>query len=88
MNDSEGIPDSEQIEATVAKPLRRNSRPADGGYGRVEQIQAADLRMCFCHESLVSTSYRRRNLHQANNLSELTPVHLSNPEINLRQQEK
>ena len=61
---------------------------ADGGYGRVEQIQDADLRMCFCHESLVSTSYRRRNLHQANNLSELTPVHLSNPEINLRQQEK
>ena len=33
------IPDSEQIEPTVAKPLRRNSRPADGGYGRAEQIQ-------------------------------------------------
>ena len=27
-------------------------------------------------------------LRQANNLPELTPVHLSDPEINLRQQEK
>ena len=31
--------DSEGIEPTVAEPLRRNSRPADGGYGRAEQIQ-------------------------------------------------
>ena len=36
---SEGIPDSEQIEPTVAEPQRRNSRPADGGYWRAEQIQ-------------------------------------------------
>jgi len=36
VNDSEGIPDSEQIEPTVAEPLRRNSVSAeqiqDGGF--------------------------------------------------------
>ena len=41
---SKGIPDSEGIELTVTEPLRRNSRPAGGGYGHTEQIQDADLR--------------------------------------------
>ena len=44
MNDSEGIPDSEQIEPTGAEPLRRNSVST-------KQIQDADLRTEWMNDS-------------------------------------
>ena len=54
---SERIPDSEQIEPTGAEPLRRNSVS-------VEQIQDADLRTYFCHETLASASNQCQFLNQ------------------------
>ena len=41
---SKGIPDSEGIELTVTEPLRRNSRPAGGGYGRTEDVSLGEPR--------------------------------------------